>query len=117
MMAFPKLVGWGSSPAARGRWRAKLAGGGAGGGSFDVKENPFESLIAQDVADADAQDHYPSLRKPCLTTLIVAHPSSGVVREPIHLNRQTGRRTIEVENVRSDRVLPAKAQARQPSIP
>ncbi len=38
----------------------------------------------------------------------------GIVRQPIHLNRQTGRRTIEIENVRPDRVLTAKAQAREP---
>jgi hypothetical protein len=78
---------WGSPPAARGRWQAKLAGGGAGGGSFDINENRFQALIPQDVTGANAQDRHPSLREPCLTILAVAGPSSGVVCEPIHLDR------------------------------
>ena len=86
----------------------KRAGGGDASRSFDANKNPFQSLIPQHVAGADAQDHYPPSRKPCLAMLIVARPRSGVVRESIHLNCQSGRRTIKIENIGSDRVLPAK---------
>jgi hypothetical protein len=98
MMAFPELGAWGSSPAARGRWRAKRVGGGAGGGSLDPNENRFQSLILQDVTGANTQDRHPLLRKPCLTVLIVAQLSNGVVCKPVHLDRQTRRRTIKIEN-------------------
>jgi hypothetical protein len=117
MTAFPELAAWGSSSAARGRWRAKRAGGGAGGSAFDENENRFQSLILQDVTGANPQDRHLSSRKPCLSTLIVMPLGRGVVCEPIHLNRQTGGRTIKIENTRSERVLPAKAQAREPSFP
>ena len=75
----------GSSPAVRGRWRAKGAGGGAGGSSFDSNENRFQSLVLQDVGGANPQDRDVSLRKPCLTKLIVVLLSGGVVDEPVHL--------------------------------
>jgi hypothetical protein len=97
--------------------RASSAGGARGSRSFDAQQNPFQSLVPQHVAGANAQDPHPSLRKPCLATLIVAHLCGAIVCEPVHLDRQPGRRTIEIENVRPDRVLPAKAQARQPSFP
>ena len=77
--------------------------------SFDVEQNPFQSLVAQHVASADAQDRYRSSCQPCLTTLILPLLRGGIVCEPIHLNCQPHRRTIEIEDVGSDRVLPAKA--------
>jgi len=42
---------------------------------------------------------------------------AGVVREAVHLKPQTGGSTIEIENIRPDRVLPAKTQAGKPPFP
>jgi hypothetical protein len=52
-----------------------------------------------------------------LTTLISISLGNAVVGETIHLKRQASGRAIEIEDVRSDRVLAAKAQARQPHVP
>jgi len=93
----------GASAPARGSRR------GPGNRSFDAKQNPFQPFVAQHVTGADATDRDAALCKPCLTTLVVPRRRGSIVYEPVHLDCQTGRRTIEIEDVRSDRVLPAKA--------
>jgi len=81
----------------------------SGNRSFDAEEDPFQPFVPQHLTGADPQDRHSLSRKPCLTSLIVAHHRGGIVCEPVHLDRQTGIRTIEIKYVRADRVLPANA--------
>src|SRR5205814_1429773 len=84
---------------------------------FNNEENSFQRLIRQYIAGANA--HHPDalFGKPCPTPLIVAHHSGAIMRAAIHLDRQPDSRTVEIQNVRSDGVLSAKAHARQLSFP
>jgi hypothetical protein len=75
---------------------------------LDDPQNPVQRFIAQHIGGANAQDPHPLLRKPCITSLIVPDLCAAIVRHPIHLNRKPCRGT-EIENVRTDRVLPAKS--------
>jgi hypothetical protein len=66
-------------------------------------------LILQNVTGAKAQYPHAALRKPFLPTRISMCFGDGIMREPVYLNREARRRAIEIENIRSDRVLPPKA--------
>ncbi len=86
------------------------------GNLFDVEQNPFQSLVAQHVASADAQDRYRSSCQPCLTMLILVLLRGSIVCERIHLNRQPGRRTIEIEDVGSDGCCRRKRKPTRPAF-
>jgi hypothetical protein len=80
---------------------------------FDTDKNPLQPLVAQYVGGGYPQDpDAPSGQKP-ITALVMTYLRYRVVRKPVYLNRQTRGGAIEIEDVRSDWMLPAKAKARQ----
>jgi hypothetical protein len=73
--------------------------------------------MAQQICRDDAQNLDPAPLQKSITLLIVSDLSGAVMREAIDLDSQTDRWVVKVENVRPERVLPAKAQAGQLSFP
>ena len=77
--------------------------------------NPLQNLIQTDAnslgADSQHSDAFP--RQPIRTSLIVQHPIRMIVAHTVHLDGHLRRRAIKVENVRPDRMLPPKLEARE----
>jgi hypothetical protein len=74
-----------------------------------ARSTRFQRFILQHISGEDAEDGDAPPRKPRVTTFIAARLRGTIVCEPVYLDRQAGRRTIKIENIRSDRVLPAHA--------
>ncbi len=70
--------------------------------------------IAQHVGSGDAYHSYTSRLKPCILFDILRRPLATIMRFAIDLDDQPRCVAIEIRNVRSGRVLPAKLQATGP---
>ena len=61
--------------------------------------------IGRQLGRRDAHDPHTLLRQPSITTFIPLWPTAHVMDHSINLDREFRLRTIEVEHVRSDRML------------
>ena len=84
---------------------------------LDVEKNSFQTIVLQYVFGEDTQDGHAALGEPCRPTLVASELGIDIMHRSIHFDRQPRGRTIKIQNVRSDRMLSAKAQAGQPSLP
>src|SRR4051812_40025975 len=94
-------------PRLRGRGTAE--GGGGGGRLLDTIQNMLQIVVAQDVGGSDSHHSDLSGGEPAVTAFIVFRLLLVRVRHSIDLNREPSGRTIEIENVGTDRMLSAKS--------
>ena len=71
----------------------------------------LQRLVPQHVCRRDTKNSYSAVCQPTITLLIVPRLLFVVVRQTIDLNRKPHRRTIEIEDVRANRVLPPESHA------
>ena len=71
----------------------------------------FFVWIGHDVACRDAQDGHTLFFQPRISAFISLRDVARAVNIPVHFHRQMGRRTVEIEHIGPDRVLPSEARA------
>jgi len=85
----------------------------AGGGSSDVLQNAQRNTVRtrQDVSRRDTEGSYPLIREPPIAKRIPFRTIIHGVKFTINLDGKPQGFAIEVQDVRADRMLPAKVQA------
>ena len=94
----------------RGRWREKRAGGG-NCRFLNSTKNLSQVFVAQHIGSADAQRTNALLCEPGLPPLIMARLGCGIMCPTVDLDRQTRGRAVKIENIGTDWMLPAEAEA------
>jgi len=70
-----------------------------------ASNTPFEPLLIKDIAGRKAKQVDAPLRQPRVALRVMNRLFGIVMRRSIDLHRQAGRRTKEIDDVRSDRML------------
>jgi hypothetical protein len=77
----------------------------------------LQCLIAEYLGGRNPQNGNAPPGKPRIATLVARGPNGVIVRQPIDLDSQPRGSTIKIEDIRPNRMLTAKPQARQPALP
>ncbi len=72
-------------------------------------------MIIENIARGNSQHANAFVAKPVVATIVVSHMVLEVVMRSIDLNGKASLRTIKIQNVGADGVLPSEAQTLQPS--
>jgi hypothetical protein len=95
-------------------WRSHGGGGppsGGGGGGCALDASKDDRWFGFDVTRSDPKHLNAPLGKPPSASRIVFHLPWLIMDRTINLHAKPDGRAVEVEDVRPDRMLPAKAQA------
>ncbi len=95
-----------SSPAKRGRWRRSRRRGRRRRYRLTNKAIRHVVRVGQHVRCRNPLNHDPSRCEPRIARLVPLRLIPHVVAPPIHLHRQPRRRAVEVQDVRTHRMLP-----------
>jgi hypothetical protein len=77
---------------------------------LDGRQNPFQLRVVKDVSVKNSDDCYSLCRQPRRAAVVMRCLGGRIVCKAIDLDRQAGRRAIEIENIWADRVLSAETQ-------
>jgi hypothetical protein len=90
------------------RGRGTAEGGGGGDRLRDARQDIFQALIIQNICRRNAKHSNSFSRQPTITAFIMLRLLLVIMQGPIYLNRQSGRRTIKIQNVWPNRMLAPK---------